>query len=181
MKKLSSLIIALFVLGLGTAFGQSSDDATISANAEVLSSISVVDQTNLDFTEILPGVNASIEFDTNGDVTNNGTSGTPTVGEFLISGAANASVELTLSGDLNTLSDGTNTLTATFGASNYVFIDNADSGGGNQDLTSAHAVTFDGTGSDILVQLGGLLEPTNDQAQGTYTGNLTLTANQTSF
>jgi hypothetical protein len=181
MKKLSSLIIALFVLSAGTVFAQSSDNADITASATVLSSISVTGDQNIDFTNILPGVDASLAIDGSGNTSTAGVGGTPNFGQFTLSGAADASVELELTGSLTELSDGTNTLPATFGTSNYVYIADAATGSGNADLTANHTVVFDATGTAITVQLGGLLQPANNQADGTYTGTLTLTATQSSF
>jgi hypothetical protein len=181
MKKLSSLIIALFVLSAGTVFAQSSDNADITASANVLSSISVTGDQNIDFTNVLPGVDASLTIDGSGNTSSVGVSGTPTFGQFTISGASDASVDLELSGDISQLSDGTNTLPATFGTSNYVYIANAATGSGNADLTASHTVVFDASGTAITVQLGGQLQPANNQADGTYTGTLTLTATQNSF
>jgi hypothetical protein len=50
MKKLISLTIALFVLGLGTAFGQETADATISA--DVLGTLNITSLESLDFGQV---------------------------------------------------------------------------------------------------------------------------------
>ncbi|WP_141691609.1 hypothetical protein, partial [Rhodohalobacter halophilus] len=62
MKKLSSLIIALFVLGLGTAFGQST--AALNATADVFQAAEVSEESPLNFGIVETGTNPTIDFNT---------------------------------------------------------------------------------------------------------------------
>lgn len=134
MKKLSSLLIALFILTAGTAFGQTN----INVTAEVLAEISVTGS-DVSFGNVEQGSIAEVQANAD-DPTTSTNASNPVAGSLAITAAAqDYTVSVTQDAILG---DGTNTLTFTHrvfhGASNVTA--DADgtgyvvTGGGNQTL-----------------------------------------------
>jgi hypothetical protein len=142
--------------------------ADITASATVLSPLTVVNQNDLDFGTVFPGVDASVAI-TDG-----------TAGRWYITGADNAEVDLTFTLVAN-LTSGGNNLPIVFAA--------GDAGYNTTNLASA-ATTFDpnagattnlsnaATG-ELYVWIGGTVQPATGQPAGTYTETITLTVDYT--
>ncbi|MFD2532937.1 hypothetical protein [Gracilimonas halophila] len=200
MKKLTILLFAVTLLvGFSSVtMAQSTDNATISANANVVQDMVVGNEfEDLEFNNIL--VNSAKFIDaTDGTVTANGVTGGETRGYFSIEIISGTNVDLTLDVPLN-LEDG---------SSNTLSIDFSDNGDAGTDLNglvtetkpvgnaSVTAITG-ATGSDftlttgvwvldsefampsgglVYLALGGQVTATSDQEVGSYTGDITLTA-----
>jgi len=155
MKKLSSLIIALFVLGLGTAFGQS-NTAEIGVTADVLAELNVTG-TDVSFGNVQQGSLAEVQANSNDIASSNASA--PTAGSLTITADGQEYiVEVTQSAILEN-ADG-DQLTFT----HRVFDDNSE-------VTS----DVDGTGytvsggGDLTLDIGGQLEAAT--ASGNYSTN----------
>jgi hypothetical protein len=107
MKK-TTLIIAILALSIfGTSvFAQSSATATV--DATVVAALSVAKDADVDFGQLLVGATTPT-IDPTG-ASHSGLLGTPTVGEFTITGSSGAQVNVTLTSASTNLGDGTNTL-----------------------------------------------------------------------
>jgi hypothetical protein len=157
MKKLSSLIIALFVLSAGTVFGQAT--ATIEAQAEIVTSIEVQNVNNVDFGLLSGDVNAYL---------NTGvTSESATTG--IISGQSLGSFDLVGGADV-TLTWGTATLAKTDDATETMtfapFL-SYDDGGTQTEITDGTTeITLSGTATTVTV--GGELQGVNGKPSGIY-------------
>jgi hypothetical protein len=208
MKKLTTLLFAVTLLvGFSSVtMAQSTDYATINANAKVVGAMAVgTDNQDLEFNNIL--VNSSKYIDaTDGSVdadaattsgTVDGVTGSESRGYFSISIVGGTSVDLTLEVPSN-LVDDQNELAIGFGRTGF----NHDGGELNgiitetlpQATTSVTAITG-GEGDDfslsdgdfvntftmpaagtVYLALGGEVNALANQELGTYTGTITLTA-----
>lgn len=211
MKKVITLLFAVTLLvGFSSvANGQSSDDATISANANVVQDMVVGNDTNdIEFNNILRNsgkfINAADGTVDAAAATTSGTVDGVTGGEergwFDISIVAGTNVNLTLAvpSTLNNGDNGDNTIQFSVGTSGF---DNSDLNGLITETkpTGTTAVTAitngEGTnftfssgdwtldtafempaGGTVYLALGGETVAASDQALGSYTGTLTLTA-----
>ena len=208
MKKLTTLLFAVTLLvGFSSVtMAQSSDNATISANANVVQDMVVGNDTNdIEFNNILIGsgkfINAAdgtvdaTAASTSGTV--NGVTGGEARGWFDISIVAGTSVDLSLAVP-STLVKGEDTLDFSVGASGF---DNEDLNGLLTEtkptgtttvtaITGAAGTDFsftDGTwtldtafempaGGTVYLALGGETFAASDQELGSYSGDITLTA-----
>ena len=152
--------IALVALATGTAAAQS---ATITANATVLQPLTVSGVRNLDFGNVYPGVNKAAAYTA------------ATGGKFSVTGTASAQVNISftlptnLSSGGNTLAIGTwtgchNTTDATAGCTTFT------------PSSSNTTTTLAAVGGTLYVFVGATVTPTGNQAQGSYTANVTMTA-----
>ena len=176
MKKLSSLIIALFVLSAGTVFAQSSDNADITASANVVQAITVNAGDNLTFGNVLPGVAGTIDIvDADGSLNSNN-AGSPQLGTFTISGGEGASISITFSAltELTGVGNAANSLPFDYAGTNFARHEGATTADTNFDPTAGTSIEL-GTG-DVTIKVGGEVTPDNNQAQDTYEGTITLTA-----
>lgn len=147
------------------AWAQNSADITAQAN--VLTPLTVTGQANLDFGNVFPGVNKTVA------ITD------ATAGRWLVQGEGGAEVTLAFTLPAN-LSDGANTLPISFGAG---------SAGYNTTNNPGAATTFDPAAgatanlgvapAELYVWIGGTVTPAVSQPAGLYTGTITLTVNYT--
>jgi len=208
MKKLTTLLfaVALLVGFSSVSMAQSTDNATINANAKVVGAMAVgTVKQDLEFNNILvnsskfiSAIDGSVDADeatTSGTV--DGVTGSESRGYFSISIVGGTSVDLTLEVPSNLVDDG-NDLAIGFGRTGF----NDDSGELNGIITeteptgttSVTAIT-DGGGADfsdndgdfvntftmpaggtVYLALGGEVNALANQELGTYTGTITLTA-----
>ena len=159
MKTLSTILLSFALLFTATdLFAQ--EDGTIAANATVLESISVDNVNDLEFGDVEIG-NTSEVLPTEANA-----------GQFNISGTDGRDVSFSFTTLPTELTDGTNSITITFGTSSAQW-DNGDSSAAfdpNSDSPSASLF-----GGDVDVFIGGEVDATGAEA-GDYTGSITLTA-----
>lgn len=167
---LSIRLAAAMLLGSGAfSFGFAQNSGNITAQANVLTPITVTAERNVDFANVFPGVSKAV-------VVNSLASG-----RLKASGASNGEVSLGFTLPAN-LTSGANTLPISFGAT---------SAGRNTVNDPAAATLFDpavgatarlGTTpspTELFVWIGGTVTPASQQAAGLYTGTVTLTVNYT--
>jgi spore coat protein U-like protein len=155
----AALAAALVTLAASAAQAQS---ANINATATVFQAMTVSGARDLDFGNVFPGVNKTIGV------------AAATSGQFALTGQNSANVNLSftlptnLTSGANNLPIGTwtgchNTSNATAGCTAFT------------PSAAATASAFSGTGS-LWVWVGGTVSPAANQAAGSYTGTVTLTA-----
>jgi len=155
-----SLVVAALVL-TGTALQAQSNNASITATASVQTPISVVGAQQLNFGNAFPGVNKTVAA---ADLTN--------AGRFDVTGQANAGVTLSFTLPA-TLSSGSNTLPIDSYAG--IRADNSSQTSGIGLVPGAsNAAGLSATGL-LFVWVGARVTPATNQAQGTYTGTITMT------
>lgn len=160
VSKLSLAALALAVIGAGTAQAQS-NNASITATASVQTPINVVGAQALAFGNVFPGVNKTIA-----------TSDLANAGRFDVTGQASAPVTMSfvLPG---TLSSGANTMP--IDSYTAVHADNVSQTGGTSfNPAVGSSATLSLTGG-LFVWVGARVVPATNQAQGAYTGSITLT------
>ncbi len=182
MKSRIYTLALLFVVVSAHGVFANDDSADLTATAQVGAAVEVLQQEDLNFGVIVPGTNGIITV-SNGDTGGSGTDGTTTVGEFLVSGQANASVLLNFDLPNELLNGGSATLPIFFDAADYGWHAGADESNANftpADFGAGNdlSLTFDGTTPEITILLGGRVEPSNTQETGTYSATVTLTATQ---
>jgi len=151
-------VAALFSL----ATAAEAQSANITAQALVYQPMTVSGARTLDFGNVFPGVNKTIAV---GDATS---------GRFDLTGQASANVDLTFTLPAN-LASGANNLPIGTWTGCYA---GTNSTAGCTTFTpsgSATASAFSGAGA-LFVWVGGTVSPAANQAAGTYTGTVTLTA-----
>lgn len=207
MKKLTTLLFAVTLLvGFSSvAMAQSSDNATISANANVVQDMVVGNEfEDLEFNNIL--VNSAKFIDaTDGSVdattgTADGITGGETRGYFSIEIISGTNVDLTLDVPSNLEDDNSNTLQIGFGETgigdetgnlNGLLTEteptgtesvSAISGGAGSNFSLASGEwDLDSefampSGGLVYLALGGEVQASSNQELGSYTGDITLTA-----
>ncbi|WP_372906668.1 hypothetical protein, partial [Rhodohalobacter sp.] len=145
MKKISSLIIALFVFGIINSYGQAIT-ADINANANVVQSLTLNAGDDLSFGDVIAGNNGTIEIDgTDGSaIVSNASVGQ--LGTFTFDGTAGAeyaisfSIPTELTGATSTLPFGMNGL-------DYGRVEDAAVGSGNFNPTNGVDIQLDDDGS----------------------------------
>jgi hypothetical protein len=193
MKTMKKMISGLFALVLVAGFAMNvnaqSDNKTITASANVLVAITVTAGDSLVFGNVSPGLSKTVT--TTGDVVGSGKTGVEKAGTFNITKGANSDISLTwvlpknLTGDGGNLdvnfSDlGTGDVATQLGLLtggtdfsgtdiNYSYTPTA----GIKNLKDVDGV-FKAT--SIKATIGGTVVPLPEQAQGEYTGTITLTA-----
>jgi hypothetical protein len=183
------LFAVLFTFSLsGLVSAQQSDNATASATADVLTAVEVTKQTDLVFGNITPGNTKTVGVES--DIVNGRAGGTTeSAAQFTVSKGASSEVILsfTLPSQLST--DDNDNLTINFaddGSTKLSRLTTSDDADGNnkEDFTPGvdfvtltaenYKSYFDAT--SFYVWLGGTVVPSNDQAQGKYSGEITLSA-----
>ena len=152
------MMLALAVVA-GTAHGQS---ATIAATATVVTPITVTGAAPLAFGSVFQGINKTILFS---DATS---------GRFSLTGYLNSQVSMTFTLPA-TLSSGANTMPI----NTYdVRVNGTNSTTGTTTLvvTSGTPVLSNFVAGALFVFVGGRVQPTAAQAQGTYIGTIVLAA-----
>lgn len=182
MKKLITLIILITLLATGNIFAQQDDNASVAASAEVGSAVVVNGPQPLNFANIVPGTNASVTV-IEGSPSGEGSIGSTTEGRYTIDGSANATLSLafTIPAALDR-DGGAETLPISFDNADYGYHSGALTAAANFNpdatVTTPLEITINATADQILVQLGGQVQPANDQVAGTYAGTVTLTVTQ---
>ena len=161
MKKLIALTIALFVLAAGNVFAQTADVA-VTANVE--GSLSVTQQNDVEFGNVLAGNTHTIS----------PTSNAANLGSVLISGQADTEVFIDTEPTV-TLEGTGDDIIATLS-----YFGNTIDDGPNASVLGASA-TLDDTTGDFYVFVGAEIVLPNTQANGTYTGSTTIEVSYTSF
>ncbi|MTI89170.1 MAG: DUF4402 domain-containing protein [Balneolaceae bacterium] len=175
MKRLFSFLTALVLISVFSidAFAQGTDNDAMTATASVIAPVNVTAGTTLDFGEVVPNVNKTV------NVSGSGNDADVAIGDFTVTGETGNTVQLSFTA-LNDLTDGgSNTLTIDYNNTNYAAyfpssgsyaIDGTDF----NPSSSTPTVTLVGGSVDVLI--GGEAQPGASQAGGTYTGTITLTA-----
>ncbi len=185
MKKF--LNIALFTaltLMSADVFAQTGDNDNISADANVVAAVDVVAETNLDFGSILTSSSSAVAANagTPGKFTVTSTSGIDLSLSFAMPDAGNGCNSgtytycLLRSGGSNTVDN--DLLELTFGANDGAWdnTETATNGSGGTTFNPTAGATTGGTqDGNIAVFVGGTVTSTGTQAQGSYTGTITLT------
>ena len=215
MKKLKTLLFASTLLAgfSSVAMGQSTDNATINANANVVQAMVVGGETkDLEFKNILIGSGKFIDaVDGSADAATanseiigaavNGITGGESRGYFSIEIAEGITVDLSLDEPDELKDDEDNGLFVHFsingdelnglltttkpeGTTSVTAIPNGESsnfavfGGGPNQWNMRDPFTMP-AGGKVYLSLGGTVVALNDQALGTYSGTITLTATVT--
>jgi len=169
MQKLAVVLIAVALLAYApAAMAQGTASSSILARANVMTPIQVTPQQNLEFGNVIPGINKSIP------VAN------ASAGRWLVQGTVGAQVNLDFTALPATLSDGSNTMPIVYAANDA---------GHNTTNNAGAAVLFDPAGTalanthatsgELFVWIGGTVQPAAAQPAGLYQGTITLTANYT--
>lgn len=163
MKRFTqALFVAILFVGFSaTSFAQSSATDNITAQAEVISDLAITGVQNLNFDQVYVGTSESVSESDNG------------AGHFQISYSSGTQVDLNFNLP-NNLSSGSETLDINFGPTDASW--DGDTANNIFNPNQSETATV---GSDNLldVYIGGTVNPTSNQAVGTYTGQVTLTAN----
>jgi len=164
MKKVTT-ILALGLLALApqvveAQVGQG-DNASIQATATVLAQLTVTGQDPLEFGQVLPGIPSTVA------------AGDPAAGRFLVSGAGSNTVQLSfdLPDELNGPEGAGLPISFASDAAGYGSASGTPSGTFDPNDNSHDQSLVDG---DLYVFIGGTVTPATEQAQGSYTGSITL-------
>jgi len=182
MKKLLSITLTtLLVLFASQAFGQTvSQDVT--AEASVISALTVTKNFDLEFGNVIAGNDGTILIDSEGNA-NATNSSDPQLGQFTLDGSAGEAyaISFTIPDNLvSTTSDETLTFTMT-GNNNFGRVENSDDQDGNFDPADGRDVAFDAEANNIIIKIGGQVEPTSAQALETYNGTVTINLTDTTL
>lgn len=162
------LAAGMLLWGGAFSVGFAQNTGNITAQANVVTPITVTPQINLDFGNVFPGVAKTVPRTA------------ATAGRWRASGFGGAQVTLSFTLPTN-LTSGANTLPISFGAG---------TAGRNTVLDAATATAFDpaagatanlaaAPASELFVWIGGTVTPTVAQPAGLYTGTITLTVSYT--
>jgi hypothetical protein len=161
------LTVAVMWLVGGPTVGLAQNSADITAQANVLTPLTVTGQQDLDFGDVFPGLAGTVAVS---DVA---------AGRWLTTGSSGAEVQLSFTLPANLVSGGNN-LPISFGA---------NSAGYNTANLASAATTFDPAAgavadlgvapAELYVWIGGTVTPAVTQPQGLYTGTINLTVNYT--
>lgn len=162
MRTVSTLSLVVTALVLcGTVAQAQSNNASITATANVQTPINVLGAQQLDFQNVFPGVNKTVAAS---DLAN--------AGRFDVTGQATAPVTLSFTLPAS-LSDGSNTMPIASYTGIHALL--GTQVGGVSFTPSAGASTSLGATGLLFVWLGAQVQPATNQAQGTYTGTITMT------
>lgn len=185
-----SFVVAFFA-AIGFSANAQTENATISVGAKVYDQISVDGFRNLEIGQVM--INTVKTVDIDGTITGSaGISGSGVqVGVFKVFAGAGSDVTLDFT-DISTLSDGgSNTMAITFndGSNDLVGYGlDPDDASAAVRFSSLSAIVADGVTANkfptntidskngIVVYVGAKVTAASDQASGTYTGTVTLTA-----
>jgi len=158
----SKLSLAVFALVIGASAAQAqTNNASITATAVVQTPINVIGFQPLNFGNVFPGVNKAVAAT---DLAN--------AGRFDVTGQLSTSVTLSFTLPA-TLSFGANTMP--IDTYTGIHADNlAQTGGTGFNPVTGASPTLSATGG-LFVWIGARVVPATNQAQGTYTGTITMT------
>lgn len=162
---MKSLIKYIFVLLLitGITTTASAQQADIAANATVDANVDLSSGDDLNFGNITAGTPSTVS------------PGDAAAGTFSVSGnVGNVDLSFTLPSELNGSVDN---LPISFGGSSASWGDNAYDSNNDFDPNDGTSVNLlQQTDRDITVFIGGTVDPSANQAAGSYSGTVTLTA-----
>ena len=156
----SAALLAALALTAGTAEAQNTDDIQVLAN--VLVALNVTGDQDLDFQDVLPGVNKTINVDD------------ATAGHFTITGHGTANVNLTFTLPANLTGPGNLAIGSWTGYLNGGSDDPSAGGSAVVPASGVPIASAIGAGGNLWVFIGATVSPTVAQAQGNYTGTVTL-------
>ncbi|HEV8509983.1 MAG TPA: DUF4402 domain-containing protein [Gemmatimonadales bacterium] len=145
----------------GTALQAQTNNASITATASVQTPINVVGFQQLNFGNVFPGVNKTVAV---ADLTN--------AGRFDVTGQASAPVTLSFTLPA-TLSSGPNTMPIDSYAG--VRADNSSQTSGIGFVPGGSNPATLSAAGQLFIWIGARVTPATNQAQGTYTGSITMT------
>jgi hypothetical protein len=155
-----SLVVAALVL-TSTALQAQTNNASITATASVQTPINVVGAQQLSFGNVFPGVNKTVAAT---DLAN--------AGRFDVTGQANTPVTLSFTLPATLSSAGNTMPIASFTGVHAQ--NSAQTSGTAFSPVSGASPTLNGTGG-LWVWIGAQVQPATNQAQGVYTGSITMT------
>ena len=161
MRSMTKIALVAVLALTGTALQAQTNNASITATANVQTPINVVGAQQLSFGNVFPGVNKTINAS---DLSN--------AGRFDVTGQANAPVTLSFTLPA-TLSSGGNTMPIV----SYTGVhaqNNAQTGGTAFAPVSGATPTLNGAGA-LWVWVGAQVQPATNQVAGVYTGSITMT------
>lgn len=162
MRNVSTLTLVALALGIGSASVQAqTNNASISATATVQTPINVVGAQQLSFANVFPGVNKTVAAT---DLANSG--------RFDVTGQAGTPVTLSFTVPA-TLSSGGNTMP--IDSYTGVHADNVTQTGWVAFTPVTGATPSLSATGGLFVWVGARVTPATNQAQGVYTGNITMT------
>jgi hypothetical protein len=175
-KNLFVSAVIVFMAGcLFNANAQTTDDDFITGKAQVVQTLKVLKQVNLDFGIVAQGANKTIGL--NNDMTGGPNLGTQTTGRFLVTAAPSTNVDITFFTPTN-LSSGANTLSIedyTYGwHTSNTFTGGTTFTGGSTDITFPENLAE--SLNAIYVFIGATVKPAVSQVVGNYEAEITLTA-----
>lgn len=156
----AGITAALLILAAGNVTASYGQDADVNIDAEVLQSLSITTDQNVDFGDILPGGTHTIDPET--DETERG--------ELSITGEAEEAILITFS-ETVTLEHDTEADELTF-TPDLIGNDSDDTGGASE-ITSEEPETLS-SGGDFYLWLGGDLEVPSNASSGSYSGEATI-------
>lgn len=169
MKTISGGLATIFWLLAVTVAQAQPNNADITASAQVLRPLTVQNQVDLDFGNVFPGVDKSVAI------------ADATAGEWYVTGATSAEVDMSFTLPANLSDGGGNNLPIAFGASDGAY-DAGNNKGSSTAFDPAAGATANLSGDptgELWVWIGGTVQPAVNQPQGLYTGTITLTVNYT--
>lgn len=183
-------VAAVVVLSLGFGLAANAQDrsAQISASAKVVDALSVTKDQDLNFGIVMQGVNKLVNSQGGVADTDAGTNNTTDVkvGKFLVNAGAGSSVTLSFVVPSNLTGPSGATMPIAFnedenGADATTVAYGAESGNQTKLLvTEGNSILFPDTQiggkTATYVWVGGVVKPSATQANGSYTGSVTLTA-----
>jgi hypothetical protein len=159
MRKMKAVSAVVLGLCLGTTALNAQTSATIQATATVLSALTVVAGTNLQFGNVTPGVNKTILATGAG------------AGRFDVTGSSAAPVNLTFTLPVNLVSGGNNLPIGTWtGVWNSI----NNPSGGTAFTPSAAATLAAPAATTLFVFVGAQVSPAAAQVAGSYSGNVVM-------
>lgn len=169
MKKLSSLIIALFVLSVGTVFGQATESVTV--NAEIATALDVTVNNNLNFGLLSGEEDGYLSTGADGETADAGILSGQQLGNITITGSADENITLSFSNSVTlTRQSGTG------GDLTYTPFLSYDNSGTQTELNSGSTnVSLDeGSGTKEIIVGGGV--NSSAETSGEFQGTLEITA-----
>lgn len=164
-KKLFSLFVTLLFMPF-IAMAQGQDDSSIEVTARVMETLTVIAVNDLDFGDVLQGVNKTINPDA------------AEAGRFDVSGEAGSEIDITftLPTELELETDPSQVMVISFSSTSGIYNTTNDAGAGNSFNPADGATAMINSGSgELYVFIGGMIEPTVSQFPGNYEGTITLT------
>ncbi len=169
MKTFKILFAVILFAGFTTNVAQGQEQATISANATVLQSVTINEETDLEFGNVTIGQNKEV------------LASDDEAGHFTLMTNTASSISFTLPGNLEALIGGVQRfLPVSFNGNDYGRVTGLNNAGTPEEQFFNPTSVYDLTGSfdhaNIFnIYLGGEVTPAANQAAGTYTAEVIMT------